>query len=77
MSRRQAANGRAPKPSPPVDWSAQYEPGPNTPLRTCGRCGARYRDDEPSRAAHVAVFGHSARPAEPAKTTPAQEGPPP
>jgi hypothetical protein len=67
---RQSANSRARTlaPPPPNDWNRDdYRPGPDTPRRTCGRCGACYLDDEPSRAAHVVVFGHSPRPAEPAK----------
>lgn len=66
---RQSANGRAPAPHRPVDWNRDgYRPGPDTRRRTCGRCGACYLDDEPSRAAHVVVFGHSPRPSEPATT---------
>ena len=46
------------KPAPkPVDWKAlQYQPA-NAVLLAC-HCGARYIDDEPSRAAHNVVFGH-------------------
>jgi len=62
---RQAANGH--RPARPADWTAlQYQPAEGTPLRRCG-CGAAYVDDEPSRQAHVAVFSHSPRPAEPAR----------
>jgi hypothetical protein len=71
---RQSANGR--RPPRPADWRAlQYEPAPGTPLLRCDRrgCGAAYIDDEPSRLAHIAVFGHSPRPAESAKT---REDPP-
>ncbi len=70
MSARQPANGH--RPGPP-GWSAQYQPS-GAPLRRCDRrgCGAAYIDDEPSRAAHVAVFGHSPRAREPAET-PQQE----
>lgn len=74
MAARQPANGHRAA-HPPADWAVQYQPDPRTPLRTCGRCGARYLDDEPGRRAHVAVFAHSPRPPEPAKTTPPQEGP--
>jgi hypothetical protein len=71
---RSSANGRrADPPRAPVDWSAvSYRPAEGTPLRRCA-CGGAYVDDDPSRVAHVAVFGHSPRPAEPAKPTP--EGP--
>lgn len=64
---RQSGGGSSPK---PVDWDREsYRPAPDTPVKTCGRagCGAVYVDDQPSRAAHVAVFGHSPKPAEPAK----------
>ena len=73
---RSSANGhRAGPPHMPADWSALgYRPAEGTPLRRCDRCGGVYLDDEPSRVAHVAVFGHSPRPAEPA--TPAEETPP-
>jgi hypothetical protein len=72
---RSSANGyRAEPPRAPVDWAAvSYRPAEGTPVRRCS-CGAAYVDDEPSRAAHVAVFGHSPRPAVPA-TTP-EENPP-
>ncbi len=77
MTARQPANGH--RPGPPrqaVNWAAQYQPGPNAPLRTCARpgCGGAYLDDEPSRVAHVAVFGHSPKPREPA--SPAKEDAP-
>jgi hypothetical protein len=60
------------RPRPPADWSAlQYTPS-GAPVRRCTRCAGAYVDDEPSRVAHVAVFGHSPRPdqylAEPATT---------
>ena len=64
--------GGASTPAKPSDWDRDsYRPAPETPLKTCGRagCGAAYVDDQPSRAAHVAVFGHSPRPRE-------QEAPP-
>ena len=75
MSVRQSANGYRPEPPHrPADWSAlQYQPAAGTPLRRC-RCGAVWTDDEPGRQAHIAVFAHSPRPAEPAsppkETTP-------
>jgi hypothetical protein len=65
---RPSANGH--RPPRPADWKAlQYQPAEGTPLLRCDRrgCGAAYVNDEPSRQAHVAVFGHSPRPAEPAK----------
>lgn len=67
MSGPASANGHRPrrKPSRPADWaSTAYQPSPDTPLLACAspRCGAKYFDDEPSRAAHVAVFGHRPRP---------------
>ena len=65
---RQAANGH--RPARPADWTAlQYQPDPNARLLRCDRrgCGAAYVDDEPSRQAHIAVFGHSPRPPEPAR----------
>jgi hypothetical protein len=67
---RSSANGyRAGPPRAPVDWTALgYRPAEGTPLRRCDRCGGVYLDDDPSRVAHVAVFGHSPRPAEPATT---------
>ena len=68
MTARAPANGH--RPGPPrqaVDWDALgYRPDPGTPLRACARCGGAYLDDEPSRVAHVAVFGHSPKPREPA-----------
>ena len=72
---RAPANGHRPgPPRPAVDWDALgYRPDPATPLRGCARCGGAYLDDEPSRVAHVAVFGHSPKPREPAK--PAKEEP--
>jgi hypothetical protein len=72
---RPSANGRrADPPRAPVDWTAvSYRPAEGTPLRRCS-CGGAYVDDEPSRVAHVAVFGHSPRPAEPA-TTPREDPP--
>jgi hypothetical protein len=66
MAARQSANGH--RPPRPADWRAlQYQPS-GAPLLRCDRrgCGAAYLDDEPSRQAHVAVFGHSPRPLEPA-----------
>jgi hypothetical protein len=63
-------------PRPPIDWAAlQYRPS-GAPLLRCARrgCGASYVDDEPSRAAHVTVFGHSPRTSEPAN--PPNENPP-
>ena len=69
---RQSANGRAGQGparlgAPPPDWAVHYEPTGAPPL-TCHRrgCGARYLDDGPGRQAHIAVFGHSPRPGEPA-----------
>ena len=72
---RSSANGhRAEPPHRPVDWSAVgYRPAEGTPTKRCA-CGGAYLDDDPSRAAHVAVFGHSPRPAEPA-TTPREDPP--
>jgi len=64
-----AANGHRPgRPPPPADWGEQYEPT-GAPLLRCGSrgCGAAYVDDEPSRHAHAAVFGHQPRPSEPAQ----------
>jgi len=63
------SNGRA---RHRIDWGSPqlyYWPAPTTPMLTCRalvpdanrvyfRCGANYIDDEPSRAAHAAVFGH-------------------
>ena len=67
---RQAANGHRPaRPGPAADWTRlQYQPT-GAPLLRCDRrgCGAAYVDDEPSRQAHVAVFGHSPRTAEPTR----------
>jgi hypothetical protein len=60
---RPSGNGH--RPARPADWKAlQYQPAEGTPLRRC-RCGANWTDDEPGRRAHVAVFAHSPRPAEP------------
>ncbi len=72
---RSSANGyRAEPPHRPADWSAVgYRPAEGTPVKRCA-CGGAYLDDDPSRAAHVAVFGHSPRPAEPA-TTPREDPP--
>ena len=71
MTARPASNGHRPgPPRPATDWDALgYRPDPRTPLRTCTRpgCGGAYLDDEPSRVAHVAVFGHSPKPREPAR----------
>ena len=69
MTARASANGhRAGPPHRPVDWLALgYRPAEGTPSRTCTRCGARYLDDEPCRAAHITVFGHSPKPAGPAR----------
>jgi hypothetical protein len=67
---RSSANGHRPEPPHrPVNWAAHYQPT-GAPLRTCARagCGAKWIDDEPGRQAHIAVFGHSPKPAEPAKT---------
>ena len=62
MSRAES-NGRR-QASLPTDWAAlQYTPS-GAPVRRCTRCGGAYVDDEPSRAAHVPVFGHSPRTAE-------------
>jgi hypothetical protein len=73
MTRRRPPS-REDGPRPPVDWSAlQYQPAEGTPLRRCA-CGAAFVDDEPSRVAHIQVFGHSPRPAEPASTP--REDPP-
>jgi hypothetical protein len=61
----------------PADWAALgYRPAENTPLRRCDAlgCGAAYLDDDAGWAAHVAVFGHSPRPPEPA--TQPEETPP-
>jgi hypothetical protein len=75
-ARQATANGHRPQPPHrPADWNALgYRPAEGTPSRTCCRCGARYLDDEPGRAAHITVFGHSPKPAEPAsppkETTP-------
>jgi hypothetical protein len=73
VTARPSPNGH--RPGPAVDWSAQYQPGPNTPLRTCARpgCGAAYLDDSPGRQAHIAVFAHSPKPRQPAQPT--QEDP--
>ena len=60
---------KRPPPRPPTDWSAvQYQPT-GAPVLRCARrgCGAAYVDDEPSRQAHIAVFGHSPRTLEPAR----------
>jgi hypothetical protein len=76
MTRRPSADRRrADPPPPPVDYSAQYQPDPGTPLRHCGApgCGAAYLDDDPGRRAHAAVFNHSPRPRQPA--SPAREDP--
>jgi hypothetical protein len=70
VSARQAtANGHRPEPPHrPVNWAAQYQPGPNTRLLHCGApgCGAAYLDDSPGHQAHIAVFAHSPRPRQPA-----------
>jgi hypothetical protein len=69
----QSANGHRAGAHEPAGWAAlAYRPAEGTPLLAC-RCGARYLDDEPARAAHRAVFGHQPRSAEPAK---AREDPP-
>ena len=74
---RASANGTA-RPAPPrqaADWNAlDYQRDP-PPLLACSRrgCGAKYLDDEPSRAAHIAVFGHSLRTGQPA--SPPKENP--
>jgi hypothetical protein len=69
VTARASPNGH--RPGPPhqtADWDREdYRPDPATPLRGCSRCGAVYVDDEPSRVAHVTVFGHSPKPREPAK----------
>lgn len=59
---RPQAPGRPPvpparKPRPAQAARDAYQPAEGTPLLTCG-CGAAYLDDPPSRAAHLAVFGH-------------------
>lgn len=75
MTAAPSANGH--RPGPPrqaVDWDAgDYQRDPRTPLLAC-RCGARYLDDEDGRQAHIAVFGHSPRTAEPANQP--KENPP-
>ena len=73
MSRAES-NGH--RPGPPVDWSdRQYTPS-GAPVRRCGRCGGAYVDDEPSRAAHVPVFGHSPRTDDPGTQGPSRTGQP-
>ena len=73
MTARASANGHRPGPHRPADWSALgSRPGPDPPLLRCG-CGAAYHDDDPGRQAHVAVFGHSPRPRQPAE--PPKENP--
>ncbi len=73
MTARQPANGH--RPGPPPDWSAQYQPT-GARLLACDRhgCDAKYLDDDPGRRAHVAVFGHSPRPPEPAEAAEPAEG---
>jgi hypothetical protein len=74
MSRQSASGHRPARPGATADWSAaQYQPS-SAPLLTCTRprCGAKYTDDDPGRAAHITVFGHSPR--QPAQPT---EGPTP
>ena len=77
MTGRQSANGQAPRGTrpPPPDWAVHYEPTGAPPL-TCDRrgCGAKYLDDGPGRQAHIAVFGHSPRPREPAEPAESTEG---
>ena len=74
MTAARSANGH--RPGPPrqaADWDREdYQRDPRTSLLAC-RCGARYLDDGPGRQAHIAVFGHSPRPGEPA-TTESTEG---
>jgi hypothetical protein len=79
MTARPSPNGhRGELPHRPADWNALgYRPAEGTPSRTCTRCGARYLDDDPCRAAHITVIGHSPRtglggpsqPSEPASPT--------
>jgi hypothetical protein len=72
MTARASANCH--RPDPPhatTDWTRlQYQPT-GAPLLTCARCGAKWIDDDPGRQAHITVFGHSPKPAEPA--SPAKE----
>ena len=71
--RRAESNGRRQAPLP-TDWAdRQYTPS-GAPVRRCGRCGGAYVDDEPSRAAHVPVFGHSPRTARTSPTETSTEG---
>jgi hypothetical protein len=74
VTRRQSANGRVA--STPADWAAlQYQPS-GAALLACSRhgCGAKYLDDDPGHQAHVAVFGHSPKPREPARPEESTEG---
>lgn len=78
MTAAASANGH--RPGPPrqaVDWgAADYQRDPRTPVLACCRqgCGAKYLDDDSGRVAHVAVFGHSPRPAEAARPAESTEG---
>ena len=67
---RPSANGHRPElPHRPADWDALgYRPAEGTPLLRCARCGGSWLDDEPGRAAHIAVFGHSPRTRQPAES---------
>ena len=63
--------------APPVDYSAQYQPNPGTPLRTLRPPPAAAPPTSmtnPADAPDVAVFAHSPRPRQPAnppeETTP-------
>lgn len=59
-----SANGhRAKPPHRPVDWSAQYQPGPSTPLLHCGARAAAppTSTTAPGHQAHIAVFAYSPR----------------
>jgi hypothetical protein len=60
---------RSPSPAAHAPLAVQsalaYQPSPLTPLRTCTRCGGKYLDDKPARAAHYVVFGHRPRRREP------------
>jgi hypothetical protein len=56
---RPARQSRPPARQPRPAQAARdaYRPAEGTPLAYCA-CGAAYLDDPPSRAAHLAVFGH-------------------
>ena len=79
MTAAPSANGH--RPGPPrqaVDWDREdYRPDPKTPLRLCGRCGAKYLDDEAGRAAHRIVFLHQPRTREPDRPAESTEREPP